>query len=263
MNVMINKGSDPLSIMGELSLIAEDAGKIITSLVAGTATPEYRIKPDLSPVTTADEASNTFIVESLKSLDPGVPIIAEESVSASPDDLSDHGSFWLVDPLDGTKEFIAGRNEFTVNIALITAGIPELGVIHLPAQNITYTGHHTAGAFKRKGTREPYQIRVRAQPPKGATIVVSRSHLTSKTTAWLSDHNVAECTKAGSSLKFCLLAEGSADLYPRFGRTMEWDIAAGHAILSAAGGKVNTIDGKPLRYGKPGFENPNFVAQGG
>ena len=263
MNVMINEGSDPLPIMGELSLIAEDAGKIITSSVAVSTTPKYRIKPDLSPVTAADEASNTFIVDSLRAMGSSLPIIAEESLSECPDDLTGHNSFWLVDPLDGTKEFIAGRDEFTVNIALITAGKPMLGVIHLPAQNITYTGHHISGAFKRTGTQEPSRIRVREQPPKGPTILVSRSHLTPETKAWLSDKNVAEYSQAGSSLKFCLLAEGSADLYPRFGRTMEWDIAAGHAILSAAGGKVNTIAGNPLRYGKSGFENPNFVAQGG
>jgi 3'(2'), 5'-bisphosphate nucleotidase len=263
MNVMIKKGSDPLSTIGALSIIAEDAGKIINASLTGSAPPKHRIKQDLSPVTAADEAANTFIVDSLKSMDFGLPIIAEESVSGCPANLNSNSSFWLVDPLDGTKEFIAGRSEFTVNIALIAMGKPILGVIHLPAQNITYMGHHTAGAFKRTGAGEPETIRVRKQPPDGATIVVSRSHLTSETKEWLSNQNIRAYSKAGSSLKFCLLAEGRADLYPRLGRTMEWDIAAGHAILSAAGGDVEEINGEPLRYGKPGFENPNFIAHGG
>tara|TARA_B100001123_G_C15228511_1_gene994157 strand:+ start:612 stop:1394 length:783 start_codon:yes stop_codon:yes gene_type:complete len=260
---MVNKVSDPLSTIGTLSLIAEDAGKVINASVAGTATPGYRLKHDQSPVTAADEAANTFIVDSLESMDLGLPIVAEESISVCSNNLNSNSSFWLVDPLDGTKEFIAGRDEFTVNIALITEGKPILGVIHLPAQNITYMGHHATGAFKRTGTYERKQIRVRKQPPEGATIVVSRSHLTPETKAWLSNQSVAAYSQAGSSLKFCLLAEGSADVYPRFGRTMEWDIAAGHAILSAAGGTVKAITGEPLRYGKPGFENPNFIAHGG
>lgn len=260
---MTNKVPDPLSTIGTLSLIAEDAGKIINASVTGTATPKYRIKHDQSPVTAADEAANTFIVDSLKSMDLALPIVAEESISECLNNLNGNSSFWLVDPLDGTKEFIAGRDEFTVNIALIAEGKPILGVIHLPAQNITYMGDRTAGAFKRTGAGEPETIRVRKQPPEGATIVVSRSHLTSETKAWLSNQNIRAYRKAGSSLKFCLLAEGRADLYPRLGRTMEWDIAAGHAILSAAGGDVEEINGEPLRYGKPGFENPNFIAHGG
>ena len=259
---MIDNTLDPHTIMRDLSVIAEEAGRIINTYIGGTSLPEYRVKSDLSPVTAADEAANTFIVNSLKALKLGLPIIAEESINTSTMPAIDNRSFWLVDPLDGTKEFIAGRDEFTVNIALIKGGTPLIGVIHLPAKNVTYTGHRSTGAFKRQGPQQPSRIRTRKTPPEGPTVVASRSHFNPETKAWLSGRKIAKFSEAGSSLKFCQIAEGAADLYPRLGRTMEWDIAAGHAILSAAGGRVETTTGEPLCYGKPQFENPYFIACG-
>jgi len=259
---MIDNTSDPHSIMRDLSFIAEDAGRIINTYMGSANLPEYQIKSDLSPVTAADEAANTFIVNSLKALKLGLPIVAEESANTCILPAMDGGSFWLVDPLDGTKEFIAGRDEFTVNIALIKHRSPLIGVIHLPAKGITYTGHRPTGAFKRQGAQQPSRIRTRKTPPEGATVVVSRLHFNSETKAWLSKRKIAKFSEAGSSLKFCQIAEGVADLYPRLGRTMEWDVAAGHAILSAAGGRVETTNGEPLHYGKPQFENPHFIACG-
>ena len=170
---------------------------------------------------------------------------------------------WIVDPLDGTKEFIAGRDEFTVNIALIAQRKPQLGVIYLPAQDLIYWGENGVGAFRAFGEKSPIQISTRPIPPTGPTAMGSRSHFNAATQEWLSQQRITDFQAAGSSLKFCKIAEGSADIYPRFGRTMEWDIAAGHAILEAAGGRVRTIAGGSLRYGKPRFENPNFLADGG
>jgi 3'(2'), 5'-bisphosphate nucleotidase len=238
--------------------IAREAGLLIESIRArGTAVRE---KSDASPVTEADEAANDFIVARLAALTPDIPIIAEESVAAGI--VPEVGErFWLVDPLDGTREFIAGRDEYTVNIALIEARVPTLGVIDLPAKGETYLGIVGDGAWRIvDGKREA--IAARTVPSVDPIAVASRSHGDAKTDTWLSEAGVGECVRAGSSAKFCVLACGKADLYPRFGRTMEWDIAAGHAILAAAGGSVQTLDGAPFLYAKPGFENPAFIARG-
>ena len=259
---MTDKILDPQTITRDLACIAKNAGKIITACIDHSGPPEYQVKPDFSPVTAADETANTFIVDSLRALELGLPIIAEECVETCTIPAMDSGSFWLVDPLDGTKEFIAGRDEYTVNIALIKSRSPLIGVIHLPAKNVTYSGHRSTGAFKQQGMQLPNRIQTRKAPPQGATVVASRSHFNHETKAWLSNRKIAQFSEAGSSLKFCQLAEGVADLYPRLGRTMEWDTAAGHAILSAAGGRVETTTGEPLRYGKPKFENPHFIARG-
>ena len=174
-----------------------------------------------------------------------------------------------MDPLDGTKEFIGRRGDFTVNIALVRAGTPTLGVVYAPAKGRLFAGDATlraAFALNREPTesepemRDP--IRVRVAPSNGLTAVASRSHRTPETDAYLARYPVAELVSVGSSLKFCLLAEGKADLYPRMGPTMEWDTAAGHAVLLAAGGAVIGPDGMPLRYGKPEYRNPWFVASG-
>lgn len=238
--------------------IAREAGVLIESIRArGT---EVRQKSDASPVTEADEAANAFIVERLAVLTPDIPIIAEESVAAGI--VPEVGErFWLVDPLDGTREFIAGRDEYTVNIALIDARAPVLGVIDLPAKGEAYLGIVGDGAWRIvDGDRQA--IAARTVPSVDPIAVASRSHGDAKTDAWLAEAGVGECVRAGSSAKFCVLARGNADLYPRFGRTMEWDIAAGHAILAAAGGNVQTLDGEPFLYAKPGFENPGFIARG-
>ncbi|MHB8812823.1 MAG: 3'(2'),5'-bisphosphate nucleotidase CysQ [Steroidobacteraceae bacterium] len=225
-------------------------------------------KADQSPVTAADHASEKIILERLAQLAPTVPAVAEEAVAAG--SIPQVGEeFFLVDPLDGTKEFIHRRGEFTVNIALIRRRMPALGVVYAPVGGALYAGNvATARAFRclhpadaaTAGPREP--LRVRAVPAAGITAVVSRSHSTPETDAYLNHYTVSDRVSIGSSLKFCLVAAGEADLYPRLGPTMEWDTAAGHAVLTAAGGKVLAPGGEPLAYGKPGFRNSFFIASG-
>jgi 3'(2'), 5'-bisphosphate nucleotidase len=225
-------------------------------------------KKDDSPVTAADHAAEAIILQRLGEVMPGVPIIAEEEVAAGRVPAI-AAEFFLVDPLDGTREFIAGRDEFTVNIALVRAAAPVLGVVYAPATGEMFAADVTAAfAFSstvargasQTGERRP--IRVRAAPAAGLTAVASRSHSSPKTREYLMRYTIADMVSIGSSLKFCLVASGRADLYPRLGNTMEWDTAAGHAVLSAAGGSVVTADGSPLRYGKSGFLNPWFIASG-
>jgi 3'(2'), 5'-bisphosphate nucleotidase len=223
---------------------------------------EVRAKADASPVTEADERAEAIIIERLRNLAPEIPVIAEE--------MAVHGlpaatqRFWLVDPLDGTREFVARNGEFTTNIGLIDGDRPILGVVHLPAQNITYYGAAGLGtAMRQEQDASSVPIATRAVPSTGAVLVHSRSHANNVELAtYLATIPGAQTRVAGSAAKFCFVAEGSADLYPRFGPTMEWDTAAGQAILEAAGGSVTTLDGAPLRYAKPGFRNPGFLAQG-
>jgi 3'(2'), 5'-bisphosphate nucleotidase len=216
-------------------------------------------KADASLLTEADQAAEDLIVPARQALLPGVPVVAEEAVSRGEVQLVG-ARFWLVDPLDGTREFVARNGEFTVNIALVDGGQPVLGVLLAPALGRLYAGLVGVGAWAEEGgTRRA--IRCRDVPAEGATVVASRAHGDAPAlTAWLQGRHIAGCTNAGSALKFGLVAEGVADLYPRFGRTMEWDTAAGHALLRAAGGEVCTLDGQPLGYAKAGFENPDFVA---
>lgn len=219
-------------------------------------------KDDSSPVTEADVAAEKIILAGLKELSPDIPVLAEESAAAGDiPDLSG-GTFWLVDPLDGTKEFIHKRGEFTVNIALVEDGKPTMGVIHVPAKNTTYYASGPGNAWIVEENRQPRPIKTRSIPEEGLTVVASRSHRTPETDDYIANYKVAELISAGSSLKLCLVAEGKADLYPRLGRTMEWDIGAGQAILEAAGGVVEKLDGTPLNYGKDGHDNPHFVAKG-
>lgn len=242
-----------------LVAIAREAGGEILAIRERGAT--VREKEDSSPVTDADEAANQLIVTRLAAETPDIPIVAEESVADG--DVPKVGSrFWLVDPLDGTREFIAGRDEFTVNIALIDSGRPTLGVVGIPVRDEIYLGIEGKGAWYAVGDRPRQEIRTRIVPPSGRVALATRSHGNPETDAWLKKENISESVRAGSSVKFCLLAAGKADVYPRFGRTMEWDTAAGHAVLSAAGGRVETLDGKELAYGKDGFENPHFIAHG-
>ena len=220
-----------------------------------------RGKADASPVTEADVRAEKLILEGLRALTPQLPIVAEEAVTAG--HVPTVGSrFWLVDPLDGTKEFISRNGEFTVNIALVEAGVATLGVVLAPALRRLYAGTLGSGAFTEDeaGRRA---IRCRCVPAEGLTVVASRSHGDAAALdAFLNGRKVASLANAGSSLKLCMVAAAEADLYPRLGRTMEWDIAAGHAVLLAAGGSVADLRHAPLRYGKPGFENPHFVASG-
>lgn len=218
-------------------------------------------KADASPVTEADCMAEALIVPALQALLPEVVVVAEEAVSAGK--IPKIGErFWLVDPLDGTKEFISRNGEFTVNVALIENGLPVLGVVLAPAIGCLFAGVVGQGAFvvDSSGRRE---IACRFCDYDGLIVVASRSHGNVEALGkFLAGNKIRELRTAGSSLKLCLVASGEADVYPRLGRTMEWDIAAGQAVLMAAGGSVEDLKGGALRYGKPGFENPHFVAWG-
>ncbi len=228
------------------------------------------LKDDASPVTEADRAGEAIILAGLEKTAPHIPVLAEERASeeGAPADLGE--AFFLVDPLDGTREFINKTGEFTVNIALSLQGRPVAGVVYAPALGRIYYGAEGAGAWRAEvgpegamGARAP--IAARAVPEKGLVAVASRSHRSAETDAYLDGLDVADFAAAGSSLKFCLLAEGRADIYPRFGRTMEWDTAAGQAVLEAAGGVVLTHpEGARLACGKAerGYDNPHFIAWG-
>jgi 3'(2'), 5'-bisphosphate nucleotidase len=229
---------------------------------------EIQTKQDESPVTAADHAAEAIILAHLARDAAGIPVVAEEQVAAGRIPAS-ASTFFLVDPVDGTKEFIQKRGDFTVNIALVTDGMPVLGVVYAPAKSQLFAGDVGSGhAFRtaqspdapEQADRSP--IRTRTPSPSGLTVVASRSHRSPETDEWLAKVAVAEVVSVGSSLKFCLVAAGEADIYPRLGPTMEWDTAAGHAVLNAAGGTVVNLDGTPFRYGKPGFRNPSFIATG-
>ena len=246
-------------LLERVAAAAREAGEAVLAVYCHEI--DVRAKGDASPLTLADEHAEAVILRHLAQLTPRVPVISEEEAAAGR--IPRVGRrFWLVDPLDGTKEFIERNGEFTVNIALIEDGAPRLGVVHAPALGLLFSGGVGLGAWVHdaSGVRE---IRCRAVPDAGVTVVASRSHGDEQALArYLAGRTVAAQTCAGSSLKFCLVAQGSADLYPRLGRTMEWDTAAGHAVLAAAGGRVTTLDGAELRYGKPGLDNPHFVARG-
>lgn len=243
--------------------IAEEAAVEIMRIYAGDH--GVRNKDDRSPVTDADHAAEAIILAGLHKLTPGAVIIAEEEMAAGRvPSLDDGRPFWLVDPLDGTKEFIKRNGEFTVNIALIEGGRPILGIVLAPATETLWRGAKGLGADKREGNAAFTPIRTRTPPSAGLTACASRSHGTfNDLDIWFrnNDLTVADRVQAGSSLKFCLIAEGKADIYPRFGPTMEWDTAAAQGVLEAAGGEVVTVDGKPLLYGKPRFANPHFIAR--
>ncbi len=229
-----------------------------------------RLKSDASPVTEADERAERVILDALAAQFPDVPAVGEEAVSAG-QAPAQSGMFFLVDPLDGTREFVAGRDEFTVNIALVSDGAPVAGVVYVPADGRLWLGDLMTGQpVARAGV-----VPAHAAAPKVASLtpvcppalgtrlpvaLVSRSHGDPRVDDYLARAGVAETRPMGSSVKFCLLAEGVADLYPRFGRTMEWDTAAGDAVLRAAGGVTLDSAGAPLAYGKAGYENGNFVA---
>ncbi len=231
--------------------------------------PAVELKADASPVTAADKEAEIVILEALADIAPDIPIISEEAASAGDIPTVDE-TFFLVDPLDGTKEFINARSDFTVNIALIEQGCPIFGIIYAPARDTLYLT--TSRTTSAQGTLKPIQDSSGArlspiatrQPPNGLTAVMSRSHLNAETKEFLSSYEIADSAQAGSSLKFCLLANGTADVYPRLARTMEWDTAAGDAILRTAGGVVLDMQGQPLRYGKADnqFANSSFVAWG-
>lgn len=246
-------------LVAEIRALAERAGGVILD-VYDSDFAVHR-KDDASPVTEADRRAEELILKALRDgLGLGAPIVAEEEVAAGRIPVVGDAPFWLVDPLDGTKEFIKRKGEFTVNIALIADGVPQLGVVHAPAVGASYWGSRHGAFAATRGDARP--IRCRPLPAKGVIAVASRSHRTAETDAYLARYDVAETISSGSSIKFCLVAEGRADLYPRTGRTMEWDTAAGDAVVRFAGGSVTDMNDQPLRYGKPGFENPYFVVRG-
>ena len=252
--------------------LAIDSGDRILEVYATDF--DVQSKADESPLTQADLASNETIVAGLKSLTPDIPIISEEDGLPSFAERSQWKRYWLIDPLDGTKEFVNRNGEFTVNIALIEDRVPCFGLVDAPAASKLYltlardraglARLDAAGPAPDFAALEFMPLATRAPPAEGMTAAVSRSHLDAETQKYLTGNDIAHTRASGSSMKFCCLAEGQADVYPRFGRTMEWDIAAGHAVLAAAGGTVLTIDGTPFLYCKSEktFANPGFIAWG-
>lgn len=241
--------------------LAVEAGILVMPYFkAGTRTTE---KADSSPVTEADIAAQRYIADRLAQLTPDIPVVGEEGDDCRPGHDAVGNIFWLVDPVDGTREFLAGIPEFTVNIGLVVDGTPLLGVIDAPALGSHYTGLVGTGAWADCPGTPTQPISARQRPTYGGVMVVSRFHsVAPENKDGLNDDKSMVRRTVGSSLKFCALASGTADLYPRFGPTHEWDTAAGHAILVAAGGHVTTVSGEPLRYGKPQFRNPDFIATG-
>lgn len=254
--------TDLAALLPEIVATAKVAGAEIMKIYATDF--DVEVKDDNSPVTAADHAAEAVILPRLKMLTPDYPIIAEESVAKNGIPEFGDGPFWLVDPLDGTREFLNRNGEFTVNIALVEGKEPKLGVIYVPAMDTTYTGLVGQQATRQIGDQPAEVINVRTPPEEGVTVLASRRHGDPDVlAAFLQGRTLAEVKNAGSSLKLCLVAAGEGDLYPRFGNTMEWDIAAGHAILSAAGGCITNEDGSPFLYGKETLLNPHFIAWGG
>lgn len=246
-----------------LRRLAVEAGEKIMEIFKADEM-EVRHKSDESPVTLADELADEIITRGLEEAFPGAMIVTEENAASHQLKGKD---FFIVDPLDGTKEFVRRSGEFTVNIAWVESGMPRLGVVHAPAVGRMFRTLAEGGAVEEEGPFEADRegrvrpIHVRKPDNDALIVVASKSHRDKATDEYISRYRVAEMRSAGSSLKFCLVAAGEADLYPRLGRTMEWDTAAGHAVLAAAGGKVVRFDNlTPLAYGKPGFENPFFIA---
>jgi 3'(2'), 5'-bisphosphate nucleotidase len=234
------------------------AGETILNVYATAFDVQH--KTDKTPVTEADLASERIIIAMLTEAFPDIPIASEELVEA--EGLPPWAArFWAVDPLDGTKEFVARNGEFAVNIGLVENGVPVLGVVHGPAIGITYAAFGPGTATRQNGGGPAEPIRARTRPAAGLVVIHSRSHENSRRLAeFLQGYQVRERKQCGSALKFGVIAAGEADLYPRFGTTMEWDTAAGQAILEAAGGRVETLAGTPLTYGKPGLKNDGFLA---
>jgi 3'(2'), 5'-bisphosphate nucleotidase len=259
MSLQNEKNAHRAELLESLVRLVREAGAEVMRVYATDF--EVQNKGDASPVTLADQRAEVLIAAGLRKLTPDLVVVAEEAV-ASGDVPQPGASFWLVDPLDGTKEFISRNGEFTVNVALVEGGVPVLGVVYAPALQTLYAGGPGIGSWMEvAGQRAP--IRCRVPPAEGLTVVASRSHGDDQALeAFLSGRKVAATRSVGSSLKLCLVAQGQADVYPRLGRTMEWDIAAGHAVVLGANGTVQRLDGSPLGYGKPGFDNPHFAAWG-
>jgi 3'(2'), 5'-bisphosphate nucleotidase len=252
-------------LLDKMRAIARRAGAEILEIYRTPFAVEA--KADASPVTAADRAAEALIAKAIKAeITDAFPIVAEEAFAqGKTPEIGARESlgrpFWLVDPLDGTKEFVKRNGEFSVNLALIERGRPVAGVVFMPALDLAYWGG-PMGAFRARGEASPEPIQCRQAPARGLTATVSRHHSTAEVDAWLERIGASRRVVAGSALKFCRVAEGAADVYPRFAPTMEWDTAAGHAVVRYAGGNVVDRDGAELTYGKPGFVNPHFIAHG-
>lgn len=249
-----------ISMMEQVGDLAKSAGKEIMKIYNTNFT--VKTKADNTPVTEADEIAEKLIISGIREgITASYPIIGEESFDAgNAPDIGD-SPFWLIDSLDGTSSFISKNEQFTVNIALIDAKRPVLGVIHAPALGDTYWGG-PSGAFAEYSGKPTETISCRKPNDNGLAVVASRHHRSPELEDFIAKLDVASSTEIGSSLKFCQIANGSSDIYPRLGPTMEWDIAAGHAIVKAAGGSVKKMDGGDMTYGKTGMENPDFIARG-
>ena len=252
---------DLTSLVEPIVALAEDAGRAILEVYSTDF--DVQEKADDSPLTQADLAAHRWIDAGLRSLTPDIPIISEESGLPDFAERSQWRRYWIVDPLDGTKEFVNRNGEFTVNIALIEDSRPVLGVVHVPVQGKTYVGCKGSGAQRREGDDAPVTIEVAASSASPARIVGSRSHRGASLDAFLEAVGEHDMVPMGSSLKFCVVAEGGADLYPRLGPTSEWDTAAAQAVVEQAGGSVVTLDGKPMKYNtKADILNPHFCVIG-
>jgi 3'(2'), 5'-bisphosphate nucleotidase len=247
-------------IKGLLPLAREAGAAILKVYSLGEVKTTY--KEGGSPLTEADSAAHDIIAAGLGMLTPGVPVLSEESRAEPYGVRRNWKSFWLVDPLDGTKEFLNRNGEFTVNIALIEDGAPVLGLVYAPVLDVAYYGIRGAGAFKAATGSAPEPIRTEGYTGGAVRVVASRSHRGAALEAFLERIKEAECLSMGSSLKLCLVAEGRAHLYPRFGPTMEWDTAAAHSVVEAAGGSVMDFEGRPLEYNKEDLTNPFFMVTG-
>jgi 3'(2'), 5'-bisphosphate nucleotidase len=247
------------SLLDSICRVTTEAGLKIMPYYgkAGSLT----LKADASPLTAADLASHEYLVENLETLLPGVPVISEESTERAETTLGSR-RYWLVDPLDGTKEFVKGTGEFTVNVALIEAGKPVLGVVHAPVLALTYSALQEHGAWCRSGTNPAERITSRKADSARLSVVASKDHAGPLVAAMLACMPGASLRSIGSSLKFCLVAEGRADLYLRDNPTMEWDTAAAQCVVEAAGGAIYELGGCPLAYGKANLRNPSLVAVG-
>lgn len=251
----LEKWIDPLVVL------AEDAGKAILEVYSTDF--DVELKDDQSPLTRADLASNAHIVAGLQELTPEIPIITEEAGLPEFAVRGQWNCYWLIDPLDGTKEFVNRNGEFTVNIALIRDHRPVLGIVHVPVRQTTYTGCEGSGAHLREHGKDARRIKVAETSESPVRVVGSRSHLGDSLNGFLENLGNFEMHPMGSSLKFCLIAEGAADVYPRLGPTSEWDTAAAQAVVEQAGGQVLELDGKPLAYNKKAnILNPHFLVIG-
>jgi 3'(2'), 5'-bisphosphate nucleotidase len=253
---------DVNSLSDSLCQIALDAGAAVLRIYHddNAHLAQLADKADASPLTLADLAAHHLIVDRLSGLTPQIPVVSEED-ACSLEHRTPTGGFWLIDPLDGTKEFLARNGEFTVNIALILEGAPVWGVVCAPALNQLFWGGRAYGSYRLShDVAEPIRVSARVLGEQAYRVVASKSHLNPETSAFINQLGSTELVQAGSSLKFCKIAEGRADVYPRLAPTCEWDTAAAQAVLEGAGGHVYDISGKRLRYGKPEVLNPSFIA---